>query len=127
MITTKLADGWKRCNGCGSEDSQLIEVAFLINGRGSFKFRLCAVCARELHDQVPPLFDRLMKERSKTEGWAYPEPRAPNTKLHYFVGAETLCKRYERAATVHVVGTVTRPDCCAQCFAKALKNGRVAS
>lgn len=125
MIVVKLAEGWRRCNGCGSEDSQLVDVEFQINGRSAFKFRLCAVCARELHEQVPPIFDRLMAERSKTEGWAYPEPRSPNTKLHYFVGGATLCKRYERAATVHVVGNVSRGECCAQCYARARKRGSV--
>ena len=120
MLTVRLFEGQRRCNGCGTEDSKLAEIAFVTNSRAPFLFRLCAVCAQELHEQVPAVFEQLLA-RSKTEGWAYPEPRQPATKLHYFVGSETLCRRYVRTATVHVSRPVAPSECCAQCCARMTK------
>ena len=123
-ITVKrTTNPWRRCNGCGAEEVALASVTLMPKGGSAYKTRLCERCCVELRGSLADL--RRLFDDQTTEGWAYPEPRAPNTKLHYFVGANSLCRRHEQPALLFVTGVIARDDCCRGCYAKALRDNKI--
>jgi hypothetical protein len=119
--------GWRRCNTCGIEGVQLVNVIFYLDVariRQSVT-TLCRSCCNDLHQGAATAMKTVFvaQQEEVSRGWAYPLKRAKNTKLHYFVSGQSLCRRY----TEKVLALMSEPqhpyECCTQCLVRAKKHG----
>ena len=120
--------GWRRCNCCAAEGVQLVNVIFRLNNsktRTSVT-TLCEGCCNELYKGAAGAMKTVFKEHEVSKGWAYPLKRSKNTKLHYFVGATSLCKRYEEKVLSLEQRSPHPHECCTTCFVKSKKHDREA-
>jgi len=118
--------GWRRCNCCNTEGVQLVNVIFRLNNskNRTSVITLCEGCCHELQGGSATAMRSVFKEHEVSKGWAYPLKRTKVTKFHYFVGATSLCKRYEEKVLALSTGAPHAYECCTQCFVKAKKHDR---